>query len=66
MKINEVTKSKLDVLKEDLAQNNDTGYLTEDLVKIAEQHIKGEWSEALTLDESLDFDRMILEGKLPK
>lgn len=66
MKINEVTKSKLDVLKEDLAQNNDTGYLTEDLVKIAEQHINGEWSEALTLDESLDFDRMILEGKLPK
>lgn len=66
MKINEVTKSKLDVLKEDLAQNNDTGYLTEDLVKIAEQHFNGQWSKPLTLEESLDFDRMILEGKLPK
>ena len=66
MKITEVTKSKLDVLKEDLAQNNDTGYLTEDLVKIAEQHINGAWSKPMTLEESLDFDRMILEGKLPK
>lgn len=66
MKSTEFTKSKLDMLKEDIEQNNDTGFLTEDLVKIAEQHFNGTWSKPMTLEESLDFDRMIIEGKLPK
>lgn len=66
MKSTEFTKSKFEMLKEDLEQNNDTGFLTEDLIKIADQHFNGEWSEPMTLEEALDFDRMILAGKLPK
>lgn len=66
MKSTEFTKSKFEMLKEDLEQNNDTGFLTEDLVKIADQHFNGTWSEPMTLEEALDFDRMILAGKLPK
>jgi hypothetical protein len=66
MKSTEFTKSKFEMLKEDLEQNNDTGFLTEDLVKIADQHFNGTWSKPMTLEEALDFDRMILEGKLPK
>lgn len=66
MKITEVTKSKLDVLKEELEQNNDTGFMTEDLVKIADQHFNGEWSEPMTLEESLEFDRKIIAEALGK
>lgn len=66
MKSAEFTKSKLDVLKEDLEQNNNTGFLTEDLVKIAEQHINGTWTEPMTLEESLAADRKILEEAMGK
>jgi len=64
MKITEVTTSPLTALRESLEQENKTGFLTEDLMTIAKQHLSGEWSEPLSLEESLAVDQMIAEGKL--
>lgn len=51
MKITEVTRRQQ--LREDIAQHNDTGFLTEDLVRIAEAHESDCWSEPMTADELL-------------
>lgn len=66
MKITEVTKSKLDVLRESLEQSNTTGIATDNLMAIAEQHIHGTWSEAMTLEESLAEDQRILAEAMKK
>lgn len=49
MKITEVTRRHQ--LREAIAQNNTTGFLTEDLVRIAEMEESGRWSESQTADE---------------
>ena len=66
MKITEATQPTDKTLFESLNQNNDTGVLTEDLVKVVRTHNNREWSEAMTLEESLSVDRMIAEGKFPQ
>ena len=66
MKITEVTQPSDKALFEALDKDNTTGVLTEDLVKIAKTHNAGQWSEAMSLEESLAVDRMIAEGKFPK
>lgn len=66
MKITEVSQPSNKALFEALDQNNTTGVLTEDLVKVARTHANGEWSEAMSLEESLSIDRMIAEGKFPQ
>lgn len=52
MKITEVTRPRGQKLFEALAQDNNTGFLTEDLVNIVEAH-EGTWSDAMTADELL-------------
>jgi hypothetical protein len=64
MKITEVTTSTLTALRESLEQENNTGFLTEDLISIAKQHLSGQWSTPVTLEESLAIDKLIVEGKL--
>ena len=64
MKITEVTTSTLTALRESLEQENNTGFLTEDLISIAKQHLLGQWSNPVTLEESLAIDKLIVEGKL--
>jgi hypothetical protein len=49
MKINEVASAP--TLQETIARNNDTGFLTEDLVKIVEQDQSGAWSRPMTAEE---------------
>lgn len=66
MKITEVLKSNSQSLYESLDQTNDTGVLTEDLVKVVETHRADDWSPALTLEESIEMDRLIAEGKFPQ
>jgi hypothetical protein len=53
MKINEAIKPSTKTLTEQFGTNNDTGFLTEDLVKIYRTHEKDVWHPA-TLDESID------------
>lgn len=53
MKITEVTKSSARALQESFAQDNKTGFLTEDLVRIAQAEQEGQWSEPMTADELL-------------
>ena len=53
MKINEVTAKSDKVLFEELDKNNDTGFLTEDLVKIVRTHETGSWTKPVTIDEFL-------------
>ena len=66
MKITEVTQPTDKTLMESLSIDNDTGVLTEDLAKVVRTHNGGQWSEAMSLEESLAVDRMIAEGKFPK
>jgi len=51
MKINEVTISKKQALTEAIDATNDTGFLTEDLVKIVEAEEKNEWSKPVPADQ---------------
>lgn len=51
MKINEVNQPSERALFESLDQNNDTGFATEDLVKIARAFKEGKWSAPQTYDE---------------
>jgi hypothetical protein len=53
MKITEVTKSATQALHEAIDQDNRTGFLTEDLVKIVEQDQSGAWSEPMSADDLL-------------
>jgi hypothetical protein len=54
MKIIEITLPSSDkVLFEQLNTVNDTGFLTEDLVKIARENQSGTWTEPVSADEFL-------------
>jgi hypothetical protein len=66
MKITEATQPTDKTLFESLDKSNDTGVLTEDLVKVVRTHHNREWTEAMTLEESLSVDRMIAEGRFPQ
>ena len=50
MKITEVMQPSDRTLTEAIANDNTTGYLTEDLVQIA-RAAQGQWSEAVTADD---------------
>lgn len=54
MKITEVQQSSTRALFESLDQDNDTGMLTEDLVRIVREHQTGTWSQPMTADELLE------------
>ncbi len=54
MKINEVKVSSTKSLFEDLDKNNNTGFLTEDLVKVVQAHQTNEWSEPMTAEQLLE------------
>lgn len=53
MKINEVRVSSTKSLTEAIAQDNKTGFLTEDLVRVIQQEQSCEWSKPMTLEEML-------------
>ena len=54
MKINEVKVSSTKSLFEELDKNNNTGFLTEDLVKVVQAHQINEWSEPMTAEQLLE------------
>lgn len=53
MKINEVRVSSSKSLTEAIAADNQTGFLTEDLVSIVQQEQGCNWSKPMTLEEML-------------
>jgi len=53
MKINEVTQPSDKALFEALDPTNDTGFLTEDLVKIVRTEQAGNWSAPKNMDDFL-------------
>jgi hypothetical protein len=53
MKHKEITVDSAKKLTEAIAANNDTGFLTEDLVKIAQAEQLNEWGNPQTADEFL-------------
>lgn len=54
MKINEVTITKKQALTEAIAATNDTGFLTEDLVKIVEAEDNNAWSKPVSGDQMMN------------
>lgn len=54
MRINEVQQPSDKALFESIDANNDTGYLTEDLVKLVRTAQDNEWSEPMTAQELLE------------
>ena len=53
MKINEVSQLSDKTLFESISKNNNTGFLTEDLMKIYRTEKNNDWSEPMTADELL-------------
>lgn len=53
MKINEVKVSSTKALTEAIARDNNTGFLTEDLVRIIQQEQSCSWSKPMSLEEML-------------
>jgi hypothetical protein len=53
MKINEIAQPSDSRLFETLDQNNQTGFMTEDLVRIVKTEQAGQWSAPMTADELL-------------
>lgn len=51
MKIKEVSVTPAGVLAEQLGLDNQTGYSTEDLVKIVQTEQAGQWSDVMSLEE---------------
>lgn len=54
MKITEVQQPSTCALFESLDQDNDTGMLTEDLVRIVREHQTGAWSQPMSAAELLE------------
>ena len=65
MKINEVAKLTGKELFESLDRDNDTGFKTEDLMKIVEQHRSNKWEDVDADDflAELDADIAATEAK---
>lgn len=61
MKITEVMEPSEQALFEALDAKNDTGLLTEDVVKIIKSK-NGPWSGPMTLEESLAQDKALAEA----
>lgn len=55
MKITEVTTTKSEALIESIDADNDTGFLTEDLVKIVETNESKRWSKPVTGDQLMNL-----------
>lgn len=53
MKINEVAQPSDRALFEQFDRDNQTGFLTEDLVRIARVEQQGQWSQPQTADQLL-------------
>lgn len=51
MKLTEISQPSDQTLTEQIGANNNTGYLTEDLVNVVRAELNNEWSEPLTGDE---------------
>ena len=54
MKITEMTIPSAKSLFESLDKDNNTGYLTEDLVNVVQTALINEWSEPMTASELLE------------
>lgn len=54
MKINEVTQPSDNTLFESIDKTNNSGFLTEDLVKIYRTEKENKWSESMDMDELLE------------
>jgi hypothetical protein len=59
MKITEVTKPSDKALFESLDHGNDTGFATEDLVKIHRQHNSDKWEPASYEDLMAEIDALM-------
>lgn len=53
MHLNEVTQLNEEELHEVIDASNDTGFATEDLVKVVMTERAGEWSDPMTAEELL-------------
>lgn len=56
MRINEITRLEGKALHEAIQAENDTGFKTEDLVKIVEAHRKNEWR---TFESTEEFSKYL-------
>ena len=54
MKINEVTQPSDNTLFESIDKTNNSGFLTEDLVKIYRTEKENKWSDSMDMDELLE------------
>ena len=54
MRINEVQQPSAQTLFESIDAENNTGYLTEDLVKVVRTAHANEWSQPMTAEELLE------------
>jgi hypothetical protein len=54
MKITEVTIPSSKSLFEELDKDNNTGFMTEDLVKVVQTHQTNEWSAPMTAEQLLE------------
>lgn len=62
MNLNEIKQPSDQKLFEELDPQNDTGFLTEDLIKITRAHNAGEWTEHLTEEDFVTYLRGISGG----
>lgn len=60
MRINEVQQPSDKALFESIDAENNTGYLTEDLVKVVRTHQANEWSEPMTGEQLLESLKWVL------
>ena len=61
MKINEITVPSEKAIFEDIATNNNSGFLTEDLVGVVVAERTNQWQS----HDSNDYIKNLLEGKMP-
>jgi hypothetical protein len=62
MNLNEIKQPSDKTLFESIDQENDTGFLTEDLVKITRAHQDNTWSEPMTSEQLSEHIRKICGG----
>lgn len=62
MKITEVEQMSDNKLFESIDSDNDTGFLTEDLVSIVKTHRANEWSKPMTSEEFSAWMESVVNG----
>lgn len=62
MKVNEVKQMSEAKLFESIDNENDTGFLTEDLVSIVKTHRANDWSEPMSGDELVEWMKSVVNG----